>query len=83
LYHDALEGDAHGTRDVKKLSKQSERAADQAQINKTSESVWVSLPEVRHKPRGRPKYSSYTERTGKRGHCVICIKVPTYMAAIT
>lgn len=66
LYHDVLDGEAHGTRDVKKLSKQRERAADQAQINKTSERVWVSLPEVRHKPRGRPKYSSYTEIIGKR-----------------
>lgn len=39
LYHDVLDGDVQGTIDVKKLSKQRERAADQAQINKTSERV--------------------------------------------
>lgn len=59
LYHEMLEGDAQGIWDVKKLSKESARAADQAHINTTSIRVWASLPEVRHSPSGRPKYSSY------------------------
>lgn len=58
LYHDVLDGDAQGTSEVKKLSKQSDRAADQAQMNRTSERVWASLAEVRQRPNGRPKYSS-------------------------
>lgn len=39
LYHDMLEAEAQGTRDVKKLSKQSEREADQAQMKRTSDKV--------------------------------------------
>lgn len=53
-----LDVDAQGTSEVKKLSKHRERAADQAQIKRTSDSVCASFPDVRHKPRGRPKYSS-------------------------
>lgn len=53
------EGAAHGTRDVKKLSKERERAADQAHMKRTSMRVWASLLEVRQRPRGRPKYSRY------------------------
>jgi hypothetical protein len=45
-------------RDVKKLSKQRERAADHAQMNRTSDRVCASLAEVRQSPKGRPKYSS-------------------------
>jgi len=59
LYHAVAEAEAHGISDVKKLSKHSDSAADHAQIKRTSESVCASLPEVRHKPKGRPKYSSY------------------------
>lgn len=43
---------------VKKLSKQSESAADHAQIDNTSSSVWANFAEVRQRPSGRPKYSS-------------------------
>jgi hypothetical protein len=39
LYHEMDDWSAHGMGDVKKLSKQSERAADQAQMNNTSSSV--------------------------------------------
>jgi hypothetical protein len=39
LYHDVLDQAAHGTRDVKKLSKHSESAADHAQMNNTSKRV--------------------------------------------
>ncbi len=39
LYHDMLDGDAQGMSDVKKLSKQRERAADHAQIKSVSERV--------------------------------------------
>ena len=39
LYHDILEGAAQGMMDVKKLSKESPRAADQAHMNTTSTSV--------------------------------------------
>lgn len=60
LYQAMLAGDAQGMREVKKLSKQRDKAADHAQIKHTSRRVWASFPEVRHKPRGRPKYSSYT-----------------------
>lgn len=60
LYQEVADGEAHGTREVKKLSKHRERAADQAHIKSTSNSVCASFPEVRHKPRGRPKYSRYT-----------------------
>ena len=59
LYHLVAAGDAQGMTDVKKLSKESASAADQAQIKTTSTSVCASLPEVRQRPRGRPKYSSY------------------------
>jgi hypothetical protein len=58
LYHDIVDADAHGIIEVKKLSKQSDSAADHAQMKKTSERVCASLAEVRHKPSGRPKYSS-------------------------
>lgn len=44
---------------MKKLSKQRERAADHAQMKTTSERVWKSLADVRQRPRGLPKYSSY------------------------
>lgn len=39
LYHDMADGLAHGMGDVKRLSKQSESAADHAQINNTSSKV--------------------------------------------
>lgn len=39
LYHEMALSAAQGIREVKKLSKQSERAADHAQIKRTSESV--------------------------------------------
>jgi len=39
LYHEMDESSAHGMGDVKKLSKQSERAADQAQMDSTSSNV--------------------------------------------
>lgn len=57
LYHDVDDGEAQGTREVKKLSKHKERAADHAQTNRTSVRVWASLLEVFQRPRGRPKYS--------------------------
>lgn len=50
---------AQGTRDVKKLSKQSENAADHAHMKQTSRRVCASLADVRHNPMGRPKYSRY------------------------
>ena len=59
LYHDRLVADAQGMREVKKLSKQRENAADQAHMKKTSDKVCINLPEVRHRPSGRPKYSSF------------------------
>lgn len=58
LYHDIRLHDTHGIIEVKKLSKDRESAADQAQMNKTSERVWTSLADVRQRPRGRPRYSS-------------------------
>ena len=39
LYHEMADALAHGIGDVKKLSKQSESAADQAQMNNTSSKV--------------------------------------------
>ena len=39
LYHEIADGFAQGMGDVKKLSKQSESAADQAQMNNTSSNV--------------------------------------------
>lgn len=59
MYHEVSDGGAHPRTEVKKLSKQRESEADQAQIKKVSERVWKSLAEVRQRPRGRPKYSSY------------------------
>jgi hypothetical protein len=59
LYQEMEESEAQGMYDVKKLSKQRDNAADQAQINKTSKRVWASLWDVRHSPSGRPKYSSF------------------------
>lgn len=53
------DGAVQGISEVKKLSKQSERAADQAQMKRTSERVCASLADVRQRPRGLPKYSSY------------------------
>ena len=53
-----LDGDAQGTREVKKLSKHRDSAADQAQMSRTSDNVCANLAEVRHRPKGRPKYSS-------------------------
>ena len=53
-----LDADAQGTKEVKKLSKHRDSAADQAQMNRTSDKVWANLADVRHKPKGRPKYSS-------------------------
>lgn len=61
LYHEMLDADAQGIGEVKKLSKESASAADHAQMKTTSTSVCASLPEVRHRPSGRPKYSSYPE----------------------
>ena len=58
LYHETAEGEAQGIMDVKKLSKESASAADHAQINTTSTKVWASFPDVRQRPRGRPKYST-------------------------
>ena len=58
LYHEVLADDAQGMMEVKKLSKESARAADHAQMNTTSTRVWASLPEVRQRPSGLPKYSS-------------------------
>ncbi len=39
LYHEMLEDEAQGIREVKKLSKESARAADQVQMKTTSKSV--------------------------------------------
>lgn len=39
LYHDIKDSEAQGITEVKKLSKQRERAADHAQIKSTSERV--------------------------------------------
>jgi hypothetical protein len=39
LYHEIADEPAHGIGDVKKLSKQSESAADHAQIDNTSSKV--------------------------------------------
>jgi hypothetical protein len=39
LYHEIADALAHGIEDVKKLSKQSDSAADQAQMNNTSSNV--------------------------------------------
>lgn len=58
LYQDVLDWDAQGTKEVKKLSKHRDSAADQAQMSKTSDNMCANLAEVRHKPKGRPKYSS-------------------------
>jgi hypothetical protein len=58
LYQDIVDAEAHGIIDVKKLSKQRDSAADHAQMKKTSKRVCASLAEVRHRPSGRPKYSS-------------------------
>ena len=58
LYQDMLDGDAQGTKEVKKLSKHSDSAADQAQMSRTSDNVCANLAEVRLKPKGRPKNSS-------------------------
>ena len=44
--------------EVKKLSKQRERAADQRQMKTVSERVRNSLRDVRQRPSGLPKYSS-------------------------
>jgi len=54
-----LLADAQGIREVKKLSKQRENAADHAQMKQTSRRVCASLADVRHNPMGRPKYSRY------------------------
>jgi hypothetical protein len=67
--------------EVKKLSKQSESAADQAQMYKTSSDVCANLADVRHRPNGRPKYSSCQQMTtnnGAKHHTRL-----TYMATIT
>lgn len=63
MYHLVDEGEAHGTSDVKKLSKERESAADQRQMKSTSDKVCVSFPDVVHKPTGRPKYSSCKEKS--------------------
>jgi len=52
------EEEAQGIREVKKLSKQSDNAADHAQMKRTSDSVCANLADVRQRPKGRPKYSS-------------------------
>lgn len=54
-----LPADAQGTREVKKLSKHRENAADHAQMKQTSRRVCASLADVCHNPMGRPKYSRY------------------------
>ena len=61
LYHWMLDEDAQGMREVKKLSKESARAADHVQMNTTSKRVYASFHEVCQRPSGRPKYSSYGE----------------------
>jgi hypothetical protein len=58
LYHAIARAAAHGSGEVKKLSKQRLSAADQAQMKRTSKSVCASLCDVRQSPSGRPKYSS-------------------------
>ena len=58
LYHDVADGGAQGINDVKKLSKAIESAADQRQMKRTSTKVYASFADVRHNPRGRPRYSS-------------------------
>lgn len=58
LYHDMVDGAAQGMMEVKKLSKDNPKAADQAHMNTTSTSVCANLPDVRQRPSGRPKYSS-------------------------
>lgn len=63
LYQNVEAREAQGMDDVKKLSKQSARAADQAQMKTTSNNVCASLAEVRQSPSGRPKYSSYMSAT--------------------
>ena len=72
LYHAIELCDAQGTIEVKKLSKQSESAADQAQMKSTSSSVCASLPDVRQRPSGLPKYSSCMmrawEERAREGH---------------
>ena len=65
-----LDADAQGIDEVKKLSKESASAADHAQMKMTSMSVWASLPDVRQRPRGRPKYSSYSENVSKKVEAV-------------
>ena len=50
---------AHPRTEVKKLSKERESAEAQRQMKKVSERVWRSFEEVRQRPSGRPKYSSY------------------------
>ena len=57
-YHETEDAEAQGMSEVKKLSKESESAADHAQMNTTSMRVDASLADVRQRPRGRPKYSS-------------------------
>ena len=58
LYQDVLDGDAQGTKEVKKLSKHKDSAADQTQMSRTSDNVCANLAEDRQRPKGRPKYSS-------------------------
>ena len=52
-------------RDAKKSLKQRDKAADQAHMNRTSESVWASFPDVRQRPKGCPKYSNCNKRQAK------------------
>lgn len=63
LYHEIADGFAHGMGDVKKLSKQSESAADHEQMDSTSSKVYANLADVRQRPSGRPKYSSWRHGT--------------------
>jgi hypothetical protein len=58
LYHEMADALEHGMGDVKKLSKQRDSAADQAQMKNTSSKVLANLADVRQRPSGRPKYSS-------------------------
>ena len=46
------------------MSRQSESAADHAHIKSVSSNVCASFLDVRHSPRGRPKYSSYRKKSG-------------------
>lgn len=55
------DAEAHGIREVKKLSKHSDSAADHAQMKRTSDRVCASLADVRQRPNGRPKYSSWED----------------------